>query len=162
MILTPSQIRQVAHLPKDQNRTEVRLYAGAFTIIFMALLTFPALVLLTGVEDAPIYRVAALTHYPHAIGALFLLAALGGFPHLFFLIFYPGNSCQWPRQLVTGATSLASLTWCYLANLSDPLDMPTVTFIYWIEAFLCGGVGFLYGYSLNAQQIRLNEKPHIG
>ena len=160
MILSPSQIRQAAHLPADQNRTEVRLYAGAFTIIFMALLTFPSISLLTGV-DAPISRVAALTHYPHVIGWLFVLAALGGIPHLLYLIFLPGLNCQWPRQLATGATSLASLTWCYLANLSEPLDMPTVTLIYWIEAFLCGGVGFLYGYSLNAQQIRLNEKPHV-
>ena len=161
-IYTAAQIRTAANLPQNPEKLEVRVYGLAFTLTFMALLLFPAISVLTDV-DAPIVRVAHLSHAPQFIGALFLLCILATLPHVVLLMFLPSRLYeQWPRQMAAGGASVAALLWCYIANLSEPLDMDPVTMIYWAEAFMSGGVGFLYGFSLNAQQVRTNEKQAVG
>lgn len=162
VIMSASQVRTAARLPVDPKTTEIRIYASAFTIICMALLLMPAFSVLTNTES-PVMQVARLSGWPQLVGVVFLTSALGMLPHLCALVFAPSTlGVHWPRQVAAAATSIASLLWCYLANLAEPLDLPTVEAMYWAQAFICSGCGFLYALSLNGQQVLENDSPAVG
>lgn len=150
-------------VPKDQNKTEVRLYAALTTVGFMLLLIEPIFYLLK-VPGSVVLRVASLTPSIWCVATPFILALLMTLPHLAALAFWPDQLWRrWPRRFSAYAAFLAAVTWIYLANLAMPLDAGAVEWAYVIRALGSIVIGLTYGFSLNAQLGRdLLKAIHAG
>jgi hypothetical protein len=76
-------------------------------------------------------------------------------PHAIALLFFPRTlATRWPRKAATLAAAIVTVTWCYLAILSMPLDAGPLVWLYLRQAVESVGLAFLYAISLNAQLLR--------
>ena len=141
-------------LPIDQDRAEVRIQAAFITMVFLLLLVEP-IFYLYAVPDALISRVSALAPSKWCVVGAFGLALLGALPHLWTLLWRP-DLLQVQRYRVWAALSalLASIDWIVLANLAVPLDVGGLEWAYCIRALVTLCIAGIYGFSVNAQQMR--------
>lgn len=147
-------VANAASMPKDQNKTEVRIYAALTTVGFMLLLIEPIFYLFK-VPGSVVLRVASLTPSIWCVAAPFVLSMIMTLPHLVALVFCPDQLWRrWPRRFSAYAAFLAAVTWIYLANLAMPIDAGAVEWAYVIRALGSIVIGLTYGFSLNAQQGR--------
>lgn len=155
MTIRPHQLaRFIAEspaLPRDKDRSEVRVYSTIITGGVLGSFVMTALYVWR-LEPSPIKLVADLTHAagPFALG--FALLALAMVPHLVDLLFRPGHlRDKGPRKMAAGAMVVAAVLWGLLANRARPLDLGLIPLTYWATALGYLLVGGAYGYSLNAQ-----------
>jgi len=158
MLPTVKDIRAYAalspSLPLDQDRTEVRIYATFVTII-AALLAAEPIWYMYSVPESMVNRVASLVHFPQFVTAAFAVSFFSVFPHLVTLVFFPKKmriACF--RQWAALGTLLGAITWMWLANMAVSLDVGGLEYAYGIRALCELCVAFLFGFSVNAQQLR--------
>ncbi|CAN5719873.1 hypothetical protein BH10PSE18_BH10PSE18_50290 [soil metagenome] len=140
--------------PVDQDRAEVRLQAGFITAVFLLLLVEPIFCIFE-VPDSMITRVSGVAFSRWCVVGGFGLSFMGALPHLFTLLFRPDLlhvKCY--RRWATFAALGAAATWMVLANVAIPLDVGAVEWAFGIRAFVCLFIGGIFGFSVNAQQMR--------
>lgn len=141
-------------LPINQDRVEVRIYAGAMTLLFFGW-SMEAAVAGALIEQSPLYKIVSLTHYPLLMLSAFFLAALAVIPHLVSLIAIPSIlTCRWPRLIAFYGSCFSSVLWFYFANCARPLDYGELPYLYVARALMCMVVASVFAFSLNAQQLR--------
>jgi hypothetical protein len=159
-LLKPSDILAMAKIPADQDRAEVRIYAGAVTFIFMLMCLSPAaFILLDPASD--ISRTTRVTALPGAlIAAAFVCAALLALPHAVTLVGLPHYlTKRGPRLCAIWGAILAGFTWLYLGVTVEPLDFGDPPWSYWVKAIGAALIAGVYAYSLNNQTLRENDRP---
>lgn len=140
--------------PVDQDRAEVRLQAGFIAAVFLLLLIEPIFYVFA-VPDALITRVSAMAYSRWCVVGAFSLAFAGALPHLYTLLFRPDLlHVKCFRRWATFGALGAAATWMVLANLAIPLDVGALEWAYGIRAFVCLFIGGIFGFSVNAQQMR--------
>lgn len=141
-------------LPHDQDRAEVRILAAVLTFFFVCHLVEPG-VYAAGVQTSIFYKVVALTRHPELMLVLLFGCAALVVPHLISLLFLPRMlDCRLPRQMACAGACGAAMLWAYLGTLAVPLDADVLPFLYWLRGFVDLGVGFVFAFSLNSQQLR--------
>lgn len=141
-------------LPDNQDRTEVRIQALFITSAFMLLLIEPIFYILL-VPGSSIAKVSLMASSPWIVIGPYAAAMILTAPHLADLIFRPDRlRIKWPRRCAAVATLLAALAWLLLANLAMPLDTGPLEWAYAIRTTVCVCIGLIYGFSVNAQQMR--------
>lgn len=141
-------------LPLDQDRAEVRLQAGFITGVFLLLLVEPIFYIFE-VPGSMISRVSALAWSSWCVIGSFALSFLAALPHLFTLIFRPDLlAIRHPRRWAAFAALGAAVTWMVLANMAVPLDVGGLEWAYGIRAIVCLFIAGIFGFSVNAQQMR--------
>ena len=159
MIHTLDEAREYARrafsLPRNQDRTEVRIYASMLTIGLALMLCEPILYLLA-VPDAPIATVAQLVHPTSwLVVAVYGVALAAVLPHLVILCLMPSRlPLRWPRQWAGWAAYAACCMWIFLAYKAYPLDYGLLWAAYLVRALCSMSLAFAFGFSVNAQDLR--------
>jgi hypothetical protein len=156
--LTPELLRGMrsASIPsaEQQDHLEVRLLTMYLTLSFINDLVGP-ITYIYQLTPSLLYKVASLSHGSWAVGVMFGAALVLALPHAVALIFFPRTlATRWPRKAATLAAVIVTVTWCYLAILSMPLDAGPLVWLYLRQAVESVGLAFLYAISLNAQLLR--------
>lgn len=151
-------IEHMPAIPRDKDRSEVRVYASIITGATIWSLLQPAVYILW-VPSSPLARVCALTGHATVVAVLFLAMVAALLPHLAVLIGLPTHlGSKLPRKMAAGAMVAAGITWGLLATVAAPLDMALVPSTYWVSALGYMLVGGAFGYSLNAQQAQEKDE----
>ncbi|CAA2107610.1 hypothetical protein [Variovorax paradoxus] len=159
MIHTIDEAREYARrafsLPRDQDRTEVRIYATMLTVGLALMLCEPIFYLLT-VPDSLISTVSKLVQPSHwIVVGVYGFSLLAVLPHLFMLCVMPGRlSLRWPRQCAGWAAYAACCMWIFLAYKAYPLDYGLLWAAYLVRALCSVSLAFAFGFSVNAQDLR--------
>lgn len=160
--LTPELLRGMrsTSIPtaEQQDHLEVRLLTMYLTLAFINDLVGP-ITYIYQLSPSMLYKVASLSHGSWAVGAMFCAALALALPHALALVFFPRTlATRWPRKAATLAAAIVTVTWCYLAILSLPMDAGPLFWLYMRQAVESVGLAFLYAISLNAQLLRALAK----
>lgn len=160
--LTPELLHGMrsASIPtaEQQDHLEVRLLTMYLTLSFINDLVGP-ITYIYQLAPSLLYKVASLSHGSWAVGAMFCVALVLALPHAFALVFFPRTlAVRWPRKAATLAAVIVTVTWCYLAILSLPMDAGPLFWLYLRQAVESVALAFLYAISLNAQLLRALSK----
>lgn len=140
--------------PVDQDRAEVRLQAAFIAVVFVLLLAEPIFYLFT-VPDALISRVSSMAYSRWCVVGAFGIAFLCALPHLYTLIFRPDLlDHKMFRTAAAFAAVVAAITWIVLANRAVRLDVGGLEWAYAIRAVVSLCIAGIFGFSVNAQQMR--------
>lgn len=158
-LLRPSDIIAMAKLPKDQDRAEVRIYAGALTFIFIISCISPGLFILLD-PGSDVARTSRITEVPgFAIAIAFIASAILAIPHFATLVGIPDYlRRRAPRLCAIWGACVAGFTWLYLGVTAEPLDFGDPPWAYWAKAIGCALIAGIYAYSLNNQLLRENDR----
>lgn len=161
-ILTRAELRHwlatAPALPVDQDHTEVRLYALGLQCLASYWLFLSPLLQLLYVPGSILSRVAALT-LPYSVTVWFALAFVAMLPHIITLVFLPHKlGHELPRKMAGYAAFGAAVLWGRLGTLAIPLDAGLLPWLYWVNAGACVMVALLCGFSVNAQQLREQDR----
>lgn len=142
--------------PHDQDRTEVRLLAWFVTggFIWTCLKSAYYLALVPSAALAKVGRVATVPEW--LISGIFIVAAIMAIPHFASLTCLPNKlHCQLPRQLAAVAAFACAGTWFVLSAIAfDKLSLAWSPFIYLGNSIGSLAIACIYGFSVNAQQLR--------
>lgn len=156
----PEQVKRLAarapSLPRDQDRTEVRILSAIITGFFIFAWLVKPVVYMWAVKNSAIWKAASAASMPNwLIATLFLVAAAATLPHLFMLIFRPDLlHCKLPRKMAGYAAGLAAVLWLYLAVNVLSTRSSGLVWLYLGNMLSCLTVGYTYGFSVNSQQLR--------
>ena len=140
--------------PVNQDRNEVRLYAAFVTVIALLLLAEP-IFYISSVEESMVAKVAHVAPSVWCVLGAFGVSGILTLPHLFTLIFRPDLLAHRRfRVWATMGALLSSVTWMWMANLAVPMDVDGVEWPYGIRALVSLTIALIYGFSVNAQQLR--------
>lgn len=157
-VVTPAELRQMARrapsVPRDQDRAEVRIMAVFITAGFTYGMVKAAywIMLATGT----LHRVASVSSLPNwVLASAFLGCGVATLPHLLSLIFTPHLLHHpWPRRMAAHAAFVAGVIWLHLSVVALKLDFEATPWIWLGNTIGCLIVSGIYGFSVNAQQIR--------
>lgn len=149
-------VRRAPSLPMDQDRTEVRILSAIITTGFAYMLLAKPVCYMWMVKGSAIWKAASAATLPNWLIALvFVLAFVATLPHLFSLLFWPQwLHCKLPRKMAGYAAAAAGVLWLYLAVNVLSTRSSSLVFLYIGNMFACFVVGWAYGFSVNAQQLR--------
>jgi hypothetical protein len=157
---SPSEIRRMAAkapaLPHDQNRAEVRIMAALITGAFLFGQLVPLLYVL-GVPGSVLHQLAGAGYVPpYCVAAAFVLVALAALPHFIAVVFRPDTlEHKLPRRMAALSAFGAATIWLYLAQLALSLGcFGVIPALYVLNIVGCVTVAGLFGFSVNAQQLR--------
>jgi len=159
-IYNPEQVKRLAtrapSLPRDQDRTEVRILSAIITGFFLFAWLIKPVVYMWTVKGSAIWKAASAASMPNwIIAALFVIAALVTLPHLFMLVFRPDLlHCKLPRKMAGYAAGGAAVLWLYLAVNVLSTRSAGLIWLYLGNMLSCLAVGYTYGFSVNSQQLR--------
>jgi hypothetical protein len=141
-------------LPRNQDRSEVRIFAILTAAIYAANL-METTILATKVDSSLLHMIASLTAHADCIPVIFAICAIVMIPHFISLVFFPQwLTCAFPRRMACMGACGAALMWFYLSYLSVPLDIGPVSYLYAFRAVVHLAFAGVLAFSLNAQQIR--------
>lgn len=157
-VVTQAELRRMARnapaVPRDQKRAEVRIMATFITGGFVYGMVKAAywVMLATGT----LHRVASVSSLPNwVIGLAFVTCGLATLPHLLSLMFAPQLlHYEWPRKVAAHAALVSGVIWLHLCVVALKLDFGAAPWVWFGNTIGCLIVSGIYGFSVNAQQIR--------
>lgn len=142
------------NMPVEQDKAEVRMQSLFVTLIFVLLCLEPVFYILT-VPGSMIARISLLAPSVWCIVASFSIASLATIPHMYALLTHSGPPNDQLFKIWAALASFgAALVWIYLANLAYPLDAGWLEWAYALRSAICLCIASIYGYSVNAQQMK--------
>lgn len=146
-------------LPRNQDRTEVRILAAIVTGGFGYFMAEPVMYAWS-VDTSLLLKVTFLAGHPTLVLLLMALCVALLVPHFVSLLVLPRFlDCRAPRLMAFAGALGACVIWFYLADLARPLDVGPLPYLYLGRSFANLVMAAVFAFSLNSQQLR--EMLHV-